>query len=82
MPETKAGAKDFKDLVKELRPIEDPSLTAEEAWNQQIKKPKIPKTVIKNYIGYQATTTAATPEPDFEEVDLKKLKNRQVTPES
>lgn len=38
---------DFKELAKEMRPIEDPNLTPEEAKRQQIKKPKISKSVIK-----------------------------------
>jgi hypothetical protein len=41
MPESTAAVKDYRDQAKELRPTEDPSLTAEEAKKQQIKKPMI-----------------------------------------
>ena len=84
MPESTAAAKDFRELAKELRPIEDPNLTPEEAKKQQIKKPVIKKSVMNNKgregTGQIGVTTANNPEPDFEAVDLKKLKNRHVTP--
>ncbi len=34
MPESTAAVKDFRELAKELRPIEDPNLTPEEAKKQ------------------------------------------------
>jgi len=48
MPESTAAAKDFRDLAKELRPIEDPNLTPEEAKKLQIKKPVFKKSVMNN----------------------------------